>query len=282
MTGFGKSSFQVYNKKITLEIKSLNSKSIDLNIRIPQIYKEKELFLRKIISDYLERGKVDFILSIENSSENTSSSLNIPVIQGYIKQMQLITPEAPEVELLKMAVRMPDALTTPLEEVDEQEFSLIEKNLYLALEQLKEFRSTEGNILKKDFLLRIDNIRKYLEQIEIIDIERLSGIRNRMEKSIEEIKERVDANRFEQEIIFYLEKLDITEEKVRLANHLNYFITTLEEAQSNGRKLGFIAQEIGREINTLGSKANNAQMQQTVVLMKNELEKIKEQVLNIL
>jgi TIGR00255 family protein len=282
MTGFGKSSFQVYNKKITLEIKSLNSKSIDLNIRIPQIYKEKELFLRKIISDYLERGKVDFILSIENSSENTSSSLNIPVIQGYIKQMQLITPEAPEVELLKMAVRMPDALTTPLEEVDEEEFSLIEKNLYLALEQLKEFRSTEGNILKKDFLLRIDNIRKYLEQIEIIDIERLSGIRNRMEKSIEEIKERVDANRFEQEIIFYLEKLDITEEKVRLANHLNYFITTLEEAQSNGRKLGFIAQEIGREINTLGSKANNAQMQQTVVLMKNELEKIKEQVLNIL
>ena len=282
MTGFGKSSFQVYNKKITLEIKSLNSKSIDLNIRIPQIYKEKELFLRKIISDYLERGKVDFILSIENSSENTSSSLNIPVIQGYIKQMQLITPEAPEVELLKMAVRMPDALTTPLEEVDEEEFSLIEKNLYLALEQLKEFRSTEGNILKKDFLLRIDNIRKYLEQIEIIDIERLSGIRNRMEKSFEEIKERVDANRFEQEIIFYLEKLDITEEKVRLANHLNYFITTLEEAQSNGRKLGFIAQEIGREINTLGSKANNAQMQQTVVLMKNELEKIKEQVLNIL
>jgi TIGR00255 family protein len=282
MTGFGKSSFQVYNKKITLEIKSLNSKSIDLNIRIPQIYKEKELFLRKIISDYLERGKVDFILSIENSSENTSSSLNIPVIQGYIKQMQLITPEAPEVELLKMAVRMPDALTTPLEEVDEEEFSLIEKNLYLALKQLKEFRSTEGNILKKDFLLRIDNIRKYLEQIEIIDIERLSGIRNRMEKSIEEIKERVDANRFEQEIIFYLEKLDITEEKVRLANHLNYFITTLEETQSNGRKLGFIAQEIGREINTLGSKANNAQMQQTVVLMKNELEKIKEQVLNIL
>ena len=196
--------------------------------------------------------------------------------------MQAITPDAPEVELLKMAVRMPDALTTPVEEVDESEFAQIEEQLVLALKQLQDFRRSEGAILEKDFVLRIKNIQALLSQVETLDIERLAAIRNRMEKAIEEIKDRVDENRFEQELIFYLEKLDITEEKVRLANHLNYFLTTLEEPQSNGRKLGFIAQEIGREINTLGSKANHAQMQQIVVLMKNELEKIKEQVLNIL
>ena len=177
---------------------------------------------------------------------------------------------------------MPDALTTPVEEVDEQEFAQIEEQLVVALKQLQDFRRSEGAILEKDFVLRIKNIQALLSQVETLDIERLASIRNRMEKAIEEIKDRVDENRFEQELIFYLEKLDITEEKVRLANHLNYFLTTLEEPQSNGRKLGFIAQEIGREINTLGSKANHAQMQQIVVLMKNELEKIKEQVLNIL
>ena len=181
-----------------------------------------------------------------------------------------------------MAVRMPDALTTPMEEVDEREFAQIEEVLVLALKQLQAFRSSEGAILQKDFELRIRNIQQLLTQVEALDTERLAAIRSRMERAVEEIRDRVDENRFEQELIFYLEKLDITEEKVRLANHLNYFLTTLEEPQSNGRKLGFIAQEIGREINTLGSKANHAQMQQIVVLMKNELEKIKEQVLNIL
>ena len=270
MTGFGKSLLQLTHKKVIIEIKSLNSKAIDLNTRIAQAYKEKELVLRKLISDTLERGKIDFTLTIENTSETSSSTLNAPIIRGYIQQMQAITPDAPEVELLKMAVRMPDALTTPVEEVDESEFAQIEEQLVLALKQLQ------------DFVLRIENIQALLSQVETLDIERLAAIRNRMEKAIEEIKDRVDENRFEQELIFYLEKLDITEEKVRLANHLNYFLTTLEEPQSNGRKLGFIAQEIGREINTLGSKANHAQMQQIVVLMKNELEKIKEQVLNIL
>ena len=181
-----------------------------------------------------------------------------------------------------MAVRMPDSLTTPVEEVDEREFAQIEEQLVLALKQLQAFRSSEGAILQKDFELRIRNIQQLLTQVEALDKERLAAIRSRMERAVEEIRDRVDENRFEQELIFYLEKLDITEEKVRLANHLNYFLTTLEEPQSNGRKLGFIAQEIGREINTLGSKANHAQMQQIVVLMKNELEKIKEQVLNIL
>lgn len=282
MTGFGKSLLQLTHKKIIIEIKSLNSKAIDLNTRIAQAYKEKELVLRKLISDTLERGKIDFTLTIENTSETSSSTLNAPIIRGYIQQMQAITPDAPEVELLKMAVRMPDALTTPVEEVDESEFAQIEEQLVLALKQLQDFRRSEGAILEKDFVLRIKNIQALLSQVETLDIERLAAIRNRMEKAIEEIKDRVDENRFEQELIFYLEKLDITEEKVRLANHLNYFLTTLEEPQSNGRKLGFIAQEIGREINTLGSKANHAQMQQIVVLMKNELEKIKEQVLNIL
>ena len=282
MTGFGKSLLQLTHKKVIIEIKSLNSKAIDLNTRIAQACKEKELVLRKLISDTLERGKIDFTLTIENTSETSSSTLNAPIIRGYIQQMQAITPDAPEVELLKMAVRMPDALTTPVEEVDESEFAQIEEQLVLALKQLQDFRRSEGAILEKDFVLRIKNIQALLSQVETLDIERLAAIRNRMEKAIEEIKDRVDENRFEQELIFYLEKLDITEEKVRLANHLNYFLTTLEEPQSNGRKLGFIAQEIGREINTLGSKANHAQMQQIVVLMKNELEKIKEQVLNIL
>ena len=282
MTGFGKSLLQLTHKKVIIEIKSLNSKAIDLNTRIAQAYKEKELVLRKLISDTLERGKIDFTLTIENTSETSSSTLNAPIVRGYIQQMRAITPDAPEVELLKMAVRMPDALTTPMEEVDESEFAQIEEHLILALKQLQEFRRSEGAILEKDFVLRIKNIQALLSQVETLDIERLAAIRNRMEKAIEEIKDRVDENRFEQELIFYLEKLDITEEKVRLANHLNYFLTTLEEPQSNGRKLGFIAQEIGREINTLGSKANHAQMQQIVVLMKNELEKIKEQVLNIL
>ena len=282
MTGFGKSLLQLTHKKVIIEIKSLNSKAIDLNTRIAQAYKEKELVLRKLISDTLERGKIDFTLTIENTSETSSSTLNALVVRGYIQQMQAITPDAPEVELLKMAVRMPDALTTPVEEVDESEFAQIEELLVLALKQLQDFRRSEGAILEKDFVLRIKNIQALLSKVETLDIERLAAIRNRMEKAIEEIKDRVDENRFEQELIFYLEKLDITEEKVRLANHLNYFLTTLEEPQSNGRKLGFIAQEIGREINTLGSKANHAQMQQIVVLMKNELEKIKEQVLNIL
>ena len=282
MTGFGKSLLQLTHKKVIIEIKSLNSKAIDLNTRIAQAYKEKELVLRKLISDTLERGKIDFTLTIENTSETSSSTLNAPIVRGYIQQMQAITSDAPEVELLKMAVRMPDALTTPVEEVDEQEFAQIEEQLVVALKQLQDFRRSEGAILEKDFVLRIKNIQALLSQVETLDVERLAAIRNRMEKAIEEIKDRVDENRFEQELIFYLEKLDITEEKVRLANHLNYFLTTLEEPQSNGRKLGFIAQEIGREINTLGSKANHAQMQQIVVLMKNELEKIKEQVLNIL
>ena len=282
MTGFGKSTLLLTQKKITFEIKSLNSKTLDLNTRIPQAYREKELQIRKQIADTLERGKIDLTLTIENTSDKNSTSINADIVKGYINQMLQIIPNADTTELLKMAVRMPDALVIPTEEIQEEEYKQIENIIQQALAELKQFRIQEGKNLQKDFELRIENIKKLLVEIEKLDPERLLSVRERLEKSVAEIAERVDENRFEQELIFYFEKLDITEEKVRLSNHLNYFLQTLNEPQSNGRKLGFIAQEMGREINTLGSKASHAGMQQIVVLMKNELEKIKEQVLNIL
>jgi TIGR00255 family protein len=282
MTGFGKSTLLLTQKKITFEIKSLNSKTLDLNTRIPQAYREKELQIRKQIADTLERGKIDLILTIENTSDKNSTIINADIVKGYINQMLQIIPNADTTELLKMAVRMPDALVIPTEEIQEEEYKQIENIIQQALAELKQFRIQEGKNLQKDFELRIENIKKLLVEIEKLDPERLLSVRERLEKSVAEIAERVDENRFEQELIFYFEKLDITEEKVRLSNHLNYFLQTLNEPQSNGRKLGFIAQEMGREINTLGSKASHAGMQQIVVLMKNELEKIKEQVLNIL
>ena len=282
MTGFGKSTLLLTQKKITFEIKSLNSKTLDLNTRIPQAYREKELQIRKQIADTLERGKIDLTLTIENTSDKNSTIINADIVKGYINQMLQIIPNADTTELLKMAVRMPDALVIPTEEIQEEEYKKIENIIQQALAELKQFRIQEGKNLQKDFELRIENIKKLLVEIEKLDPERLLSVRERLEKSVAEIAERVDENRFEQELIFYFEKLDITEEKVRLSNHLNYFLETLNEPQSNGRKLGFIAQEMGREINTLGSKASHAGMQQIVVLMKNELEKIKEQVLNIL
>lgn len=281
MTGFGKSSIQLAQRKINIEIKSLNSKNLDINARIALIFKEKELEIRKKIGDLLQRGKIDFTLSIENTTDKTSSIINTAVVRSYIAQLQNVVDGDPT-ELLKMAVRMPDALIPPVEEISEEEFQIIAKVIKEAIFQLQEYRQKEGKILHNELELRIQNIRQLLEKIEQIDPERLKTIRERLDKSITEIRDKVDENRFEQELIFYLEKLDITEEKVRLANHLNYFTETLNDSVSNGRKLGFISQEIGREINTLGSKANHAPMQQIVVQMKDELEKIKEQILNVL
>lgn len=262
MTGFGKSTLLLTQKKITFEIKSLNSKTLDLNTRIPQAYREKELQIRKQIADTLERGKIDLTLTIENTSDKNSTIINADIVKGYINQMLQIIPNADTTELLKMAVRMPDALVIPTEEIQEEEYKQIENIIQQALAELKQFRIQEGKNLQKDFELRIENIKKLLVEIEKLDPERLLSVRERLEKSVAEIAERVDENRFEQELIFYFEKLDITEEKVRLSNHLNYFLQTLNEPQSNGRKLGFIAQEMGREINTLGSKASHAGMQQ--------------------
>lgn len=280
MTGFGKSVLSLADKHISIEIKSLNSKSIDINTRIPQVYREKELDFRKLIAEQLQRGKVDFSIFIENTGTQTPSKINPNIVKSYIEQMRTIV-DGDLTELLKMAVRMPDALQTTSESISEEELSVIFQHINLAIADLQNFRSQEGKVLEKDFILRINNINRLLQEVQGLDEERLALIRERLEKAVADIQN-VDANRFEQELIFYLEKLDITEEKIRLKKHLDYFLETLYSEDSNGRKLSFIAQEIGREVNTLGSKANFAPMQQLVVQMKDELEKIKEQVLNVL
>ena len=280
MTGFGKSVLSLADKHISIEIKSLNSKSIDINTRIPQVYREKELDFRKLIAEQLQRGKVDFSIFIENTGTQTPSKINPNIVKSYIEQIRAIV-DGDLTELLKMAVRMPDALQTTSESISEEELSVIFQHINLAIADLQNFRTQEGKVLEKDFVLRINNINRLLQEVQGLDEERLALIRERLEKAVADIQN-IDANRFEQELIFYLEKLDITEEKIRLKKHLDYFLETLQSEESNGRKLSFIAQEIGREVNTLGSKANFAPMQQLVVQMKDELEKIKEEVLNVL
>ena len=282
MTGFGKATLQLPTKKITVEIKSLNSKGLDLNTRMPSVFREMELGLRNQISQRLERGKIDFSLYIEASGEETSSKINVPIVRGYINQMKAVIPNADETELMKMAVRMPDALKTERDEIDENEWEKIQTVIDEALENIAQFRKDEGVSLEKEFLHRIANIMTLMNNAVAYDAERVETIKTRLRTALDELKEKVDENRFEQELIFYLEKYDITEEKVRLENHLNYFIETIAGTEANGRKLGFITQEMGREINTMGSKSNHTEMQKLVVMMKDELEKIKEQVLNVL
>ena len=282
MTGFGKATLQLPTKKITVEIKSLNSKGLDLNTRMPSVFREMELGLRNQLSQKLERGKVDFSLYVEVTGEETSSKINVPIVKGYINQMKAVIPNADETELMKMAVRMPDALKTERDEIDENEWKKIQTVIDEALQNIVQFRTDEGVSLEKEFLHRIANIMTLMNNAVAYDTERIETIKTRLRTAIDEIKVTVDENRFEQELIFYLEKYDITEEKVRLENHLNYFIETLAGTEANGRKLGFITQEMGREINTMGSKSNHSEMQKLVVMMKDELEKIKEQVLNVL
>ncbi|MBB1140617.1 YicC/YloC family endoribonuclease [Myroides sp. WP-1] len=282
MTGFGKACVQLPTKKITIEVKSLNSKSLDLNVRLPLSYREKELALRNQIAQELERGKVDFSLFCEITAEETSSKINAPIVLAYIDQMKSIIPHADETELMKMAVRMPDALKVERNDFDETEWKQIEVVVHEAIQHMKAFRLSEGKSLEEDFRARIANIFDYMEQVTLLDKERIVSVKERLRANLTELQLTIDENRFEQEVIYYLEKLDITEEKVRLAKHLDYFLETLSGSEANGRKLGFIAQEMGREINTMGSKSNHAEMQQIVVRMKDELEKIKEQVLNVL
>lgn len=272
---------QLPSKKITVEIKSLNSKSLDLNTRIPGQYREKELQLRTQISNALTRGKVDFSLQVEVAGEETTSVINPAVVKAYMRQLNEIVP-GNDIELLKLAIKMPDALKTEREEVDEAEFAGIEDAVSEALNEINQFRTDEGLALEKDLKLRVSSIEELLEQIISMDPERIEGVRERLRKGIADLQEKVDENRFEQELVFYIEKFDITEEKVRLDNHLNYFKETINSENSNGKKLAFISQEMGREINTIGSKSNYAPMQQLVVQMKDELEKIKEQLLNVL
>jgi len=283
MTGFGKSVVQLPGKKITIEIKSLNSKNLDLNARIPSAYREKELMLRNMVAKALERGKIDVGLYLESTGENTNTVINETVINGYVKQLQAVTPGGmPDVEAVTVAMRLPDALKTEREEIDENEYQAIVTNLEDALKEINQYRLDEGNSLKTEFELRVSNLERLLEEVITLDVDRLNDVKIRLEKAVADLKVTLDENRFEQELIYYLEKYDITEEKVRLKNHLSYFTESLNSPDSNGKKLGFIGQEIGREINTIGSKSNYAPMQQLVVQMKDELEKIKEQVLNVL
>lgn len=281
MTGFGKASLQLSTKKITVEVKSLNSKGLDVSVRMPSVFREMELGLRNQIALKLERGKIDFSLFIEVTGEETSSKINVPIVKAYINQLKEVV-DGDETELLKMAVRMPDALKTERDDIDENDWKSIQEVIDAALDNIHNFRVTEGVALEKEFLIRISNILALMKETVELDGERIQNVKNKLHGAIEELKVNVDENRFEQELIYYLEKMDITEEKVRLENHLNYFIETLAGNGANGRKLGFITQEMGREINTMGSKANHAKMQKLVVQMKDELEKIKEQVLNIL
>jgi uncharacterized protein (TIGR00255 family) len=281
MTGYGKSVLQLPTKKISIELKSLNSKNLDVNARMPSMYRAKELDIRKLIAKHLVRGKIDFSLFVEITGEDTSSKINKTVVNEYIKQLKDVV-DGDTTELLKMAIRLPDAVTTERDEINEEEWNLIANGINDAISKIVAYRGDEGGILKQDFTERISNLKNLLDAVITMDPERIDGVRSRLEKGIADIKEKVDENRFEQELVYYIEKFDITEEKVRLDNHLNYFLKALNSDDSNGKKLGFISQEIGREINTIGSKSNYAPMQKLVVQMKDELEKIKEQLLNVL
>lgn len=281
MTGYGKTVLQLSTKKITVELKSLNSKNLDLNVRIPSYYREKELSMRKKLASSLERGKIDFSIYIENNGGEVSSKVNGNTVKEYMNQLRNVV-DANDIELLKIAVRLPDTLKTEREELDEEEWSEIENSINETIVEINKYRSDEGLVLLNDFVLRISNIENLLNQVIELDPQRMEHVKEKLKKGIEELEAKVDQNRFEQELIYYIEKLDITEEKVRLKNHLDYFKSALKSDDSNGKKLGFITQEIGREINTIGSKANFAAMQKLVVQMKDELEKIKEQNLNVL
>ena len=288
MTGFGKMTIETGNKKIVIEVKSLNSKQLDINLRIPNLYKEKEMEIRNLIKNWLERGKIDVCIYFDNSETEKAVSINSLVVEQYFKQMlevaNTLGVEINNNELLQTIMRFPDTLKQPSEELDEAEWLQLKAGTEKALEMTDLFRKREGEVLIKDILHRIDLIKAYAAEVPQYEGKRIEGVSQRLQEKMKEWQEiqNIDQNRMEQEIIYYLEKLDITEEKVRLANHCQYFIETVEKEEAPGRKLGFIAQEIGREINTMGSKANDHDIQKLVVHMKDELEKIKEQSLNIL
>ncbi|MBU8893953.1 MAG: YicC family protein [Bacteroidales bacterium] len=287
MTGFGKDDCELKDRKITVEIKSLNSKNFDIYTKIPGIYREKELEIRNTISKILQRGKVEFVLYYEVTDDNKATSINPGVVKNYYNQLKSIASDLDlqtSEQLLQMAIRLPDTLNVERDKIDENDWKEIKEAVVKALTQLDEFRIQEGKFLHKDIEQRINLINNYKDEITPFEENRTKKIRARLNESLSSLNNEaeIDKNRFEQELIYYLEKLDITEEKVRLTNHCNYFIEMLNEPESNGKKLGFITQEIGREINTIGSKANDSDIQKYVVLMKDELEKIKEQMLNIL
>ena len=285
MTGFGKASQELSDKTINIEIRSLNSKSADISLRLSSGLRNYELELRNEISKQLERGKIDLSIFIESKKAEMPVEINVELAKAYHKQLKNLALELnePIANALQQVLKFPDVLKNERKETDENEWKLIKHCLNSALDELNNFRDIEGLSLKKDFEIRISKINTCLEEIKTLDLIRINAIKNRIKNNIEEVigKSNLDENRFEQELIYYIEKLDINEEKVRLKTHLDYFIETCNE-KSAGRKLNFISQEIGREINTIGSKANDAQIQKLVVLMKDELEKIKEQANNVL
>jgi len=280
MTGYGKSVLQLPSKKVTIEIKTLNSKNLDIIARIPSDYKEKELEIRKKLAKKLVRGKVTFGLYIEATGIDDSVKINTQMVKKYLQELEILYPKSNE-NFLAIAMNLPDTISSVKGELDPKEWKAVEEYIEKAIDETVNYRETEGSVLEKDFVERVTIISDLLEQISKLDSERKQALRDKLIKAIEELHQKVDENRFEQEMIYYLEKLDITEEQVRLKNHLSYFIEMLNTPDSNGKKLGFIAQEMGREINTIGSKANFANMQKIVIQMKDELEKIKEQNLNI-
>ncbi len=286
MTGFGKGEATVDDKKIRVELRSLNSKQLDLSIKLPGKYRAAEAEMRSIITRELQRGKVDCFVSFEAATAETSAHINREAFKAYAKELREVCAEnaviADSDYFLKAILRMPDVITSEEREVSEAELAAIIEATKAACAELNNFRIQEGAILIADLLGRIDLIEKYRHEVEQFEGARVETIKNRIRENIEKLQLEVDNNRLEQEMIFYIEKLDITEEKVRLDNHCNYFREVSAEEEAPGRKLGFIAQELGREINTMGSKSNEANMQRLVVKMKDELEKIKEQVLNIL
>ncbi len=286
MTGFGKAVCETDNKKITIEIKSLNSKQADISIRLPAVYREKESEIRQELTKQLERGKIDLLVFIESKQAESPVSVNKDIINAYFKELKSVNDtmiHSQNPDWLSIIMRLPDTLSQQSVDIDENEWKALSDTIHIALNQLIEFRITEGKVLENELLKRINNIETLFKNIEVFEPLRMEVVKNRLKQNLAEIlgNEGYDKNRFEQELIYYLEKMDFTEEKVRLSNHCKYFKETCSE-ENPGRKLGFITQEIGREINTLGSKANQSDIQRLIVQMKDELEKIKEQLLNIL
>ena len=285
MTGFGKASKEFTTKTVSVEIRSLNSKGVDLSLRLSSTFRDKEHEIKGEITRLLERGKIDLSVYIENKIEETPVQINTALAKQYHEQVKKLAKELnePTDNILSYVLKMPDVLKSERKEPDENEWKEISSVILMAIEELNKFRSDEGRSIEKDFETRIGNIQTCLDKIKEIDPSRVQAVRDRISRNLVEVigQDKIDKNRFEQELIFYIEKLDINEEKVRLKTHLDYFIKTMREP-AGGRKLNFIAQEIGREINTIGSKANDAAMQKMVVEMKDELEKIKEQTNNVL
>ena len=281
MTGYGKAEIQFENKNYVLELRSLNSKGLEINARMPVHLREIEIKLKKSIGEFLKRGKIDINLNIDNMGESNAKIINVASVNHYMEQLKSIE-DGNRLELLKIALKLPDILKTEVEGFEEAEIELIETLLKKAVNALIGFRTDEGKILESEFKKRLKNLEDLSKEVEIVDPERNTKIKEKLQSALDSLEVEVDQNRFEQELIYYLEKYDITEEKVRLKNHIEYFKNNLDNDTSNGKKLGFIAQEIGREINTIGSKANHANLQKLVIQMKDELEKIKEQLLNVL